>query len=1413
MVNVSQVNGATIKVKNGDAEITDGSKVEEGTALTLSYTLTDGYTFEYFTLNGNKVTGNTVVITENSTISANVTLNQHTVTITNPTGITLTAKNGNTTIASGSKVAYGTVLTLSNSLTTGYSFNNYTLNGNKVTGTAVTITSDATISASVIHDEYTLTIVSSEGGTITVSKTKAYYGDTITLTNTPSANYTFTSYTVNGSAISGSSFTMPAKHTTVSATFKYAGLYTAVSGSVSDDKTNATTGASNTIALKKSATFSSGTLSVSMKLAGQNNCDNGIVFSVTNPNNLSTFWEANVSYYFFFLSKDNTAYLGKVANGSWIVCGLSAITIDWSKSYTLSVSVQKNSSEDIIRCYVNNVLYVSYSDTNKLSGTQFGIRTGEKNIVYSAFETSTAIKGQNDSLSDFTTRNGSFASATNGLKSSAANSIAQRNNAQFKYGTLSVRVNMGGNASDCGLVFGLSSTASSFWEGAGTSYYFLFISSSGALCLGRTANGVWSSSGWEQISGFSASAGYTIKVVRDDTTVYAYVNNVLRITFADASPLTGTGYGVRAGSSGVTFDNFLNISSEWLNVTVPSDVTVKQGSFTGVNGSIKASQANSIATIKDVTNGTLSVNVTGVTNGDSGVVFGYTDNSNYYKFYTHRVNQTVQLALVQNGTTTVLYSNYLSAGYYESGSFTFKVVIVNNKAYCYFFNTLYTTVNIALAGRAVGMYSANPGTFFNNYSVSSDNTVTTCDTLLFGHSYFELWDDWRDDFAYVQSNVSGFGTYTNIGIGGSVASQWLNFKDALLCYNFKKAIYMIGINDLSAGVSPSATVGYVSELLLYLKQQIPDLTVVLVGIAQCNARHTDYANFGGVDVHTQVTETNALYRQFTAQYDWINYAETENLFCDSNGNPQTKWFKDGLHPTSGTNHGSSTDGYRELLIPAIISAWNGENQPTITEEEKSALLLNAKNIKISSLSNYSSYAYRASERATSQPIYDEAVSKINACATVDAVNALDLSSYITRLKAIKNNAQYMMEEMLALTYTNDGSNFSDYLWETNVATNSIKTSSGTTYNMSDYGHRLNSAVTYSDVSFTFKMSEISGVVATGGVMFRAKQTSTRGIDGYYVNLVSDANYVQIWYFNNAYNAGGTPTLTYLGGWVYPGSVINTTFRVIVRGSICYVYEEETYLSQGEDAYGCYADLSNNGQYAVYEEGYLGVLGWNNVSFKLNLSDVVGNGVSYYATQVVNGITSNSNVYANATNITDNCGRLNTKNGCFSLYNANATDFKMEISVTGVSSTGLPFVEANNTQAGFLFRAKKNASSGGIDGYFINFVADTNRQYVQLWYLKNGFNYSGDGAQEIYTYIGGWIFSETSSDTVVGNTFIVNVTDSTIKIRTMQREGVELTLAGNSQGFNYNYDVYSNGGFGIVTYHSLNLAFNSITLKK
>lgn len=126
----------------------------------------------------------------------------------------------------------------------------------------------------------------------------------------------------------------------------------------------------------------------------------------------------------------------------------------------------------------------------------------------------------------------------------------------------------------------------------------------------------------------------------------------------------------------------------------------------------------------------------------------------------------------------------------------------------------------------------------------------------------------------------------------------------------------------------------------------------------------------------------------------------------------------------------------------------------------------------------------------------------------------------------------------------------------------------------------------------------------------------------------------------------------------------------------------------------------------------------------------------------------------------------------------------------------------------MFRTTKNANSGGLNGYFLNFVADETHQYVQIWYINNGYNYSGDGAGETYTYIGGWIYPGN----VVGTTFTIKVENDTVYISSAsQSDVIEVTLSGNSQGFSYNLPVYAYGGFGILTYHSLDLNFNSIIL--
>lgn len=60
--------------------------------------------------------------------------------------------------------------------------------------------------------------------------------------------------------------------------------------------------------------FDEGTIQVT--LSSPTASDSGIIVCL-NSNANTTFWEINVSYYFFFINIEGSAYLGKVNNGTW----------------------------------------------------------------------------------------------------------------------------------------------------------------------------------------------------------------------------------------------------------------------------------------------------------------------------------------------------------------------------------------------------------------------------------------------------------------------------------------------------------------------------------------------------------------------------------------------------------------------------------------------------------------------------------------------------------------------------------------------------------------------------------------------------------------------------------------------------------------------------------------------------------------------------------------------------------------------------------------------------------------------------------------------------------------------------------------------------------------------------------------
>lgn len=685
-------------------------------------------------------------------------------------------------------------------------------------------------------------------------------------------------------------------------------------GGYRKDNDNLITTQDSTLVIKNDSTFEQGTISCDINLNG-NSGDNGIVFGLINDNELDRFWEnQGIYYYFFFISVNGTAYLGKVNNQTWINCSETIIpNLNRSKTYNLKVSREIHDDYASINCYIDNQLFASYLDYDHYNGKGYGIRSAKSNVQYSNLSLSDEIFDSTVKINGFTVANGAFENKDDSIVSSVGNSIAEKENGTFVYGTFEATINTNGQRGDNGIIFSITpNDTHTYWE-SNASYYFFFININGYAHLGRVEFGSWVDCDIQYIPGYNANNSYKLKVEKTDSSINCFVNDSQYITYTDSFPLEGTGYGLRSALSNVSYSDISCSSTGTIEETYPNDIEVVNGKFTGKDGAIKSKLGGSIGLIKGKTlkEGTFATQIKAISTKRSGLIFNYTkngSNESYYRFVTKKENQAIEIDKVVNGQVTNLYSNYLSAGYSSGTTYSFKVVISGNEAYCYFSNILYYVASIESIDGRIGFYSEGASTCFSNYTTTGTKDITKVNTLLFGHSYFELWKNYQQDLSNTLTTYN-LGTCTNIGIGGSIASQWDHFKESLVKYEANTVIYMIGINDLSGRISPTSIMTSVQNTLSFMKDKNPDLNVVLLSVNHCPARS---------NIRSEISNTNQLMKSYCQTNEWIKYAELEYAFCNNGSTPDSYWFTDGLHPTEA--------GYREKIVPAINNALAGNNQ-------------------------------------------------------------------------------------------------------------------------------------------------------------------------------------------------------------------------------------------------------------------------------------------------------------------------------------------------------------------------------------------------------------------------------------------------------------------------------------------------------
>ena len=184
-----------------------------GTTVKLTATPAEGYTLDYFTLDGARINGNTFIMpARNVDVSAVFTANAYGITVVQPTGGTVSA--------SATSATAGTTIELTANPAEGYTLDYFTLDGERINGdTFIMPARNVEVSAVFTANAYSITVVQPANGTVSASKLSAFFGEAVELTAVPDEGYELSHYVVNGAANNGGTFTMPARDVIVTAVF------------------------------------------------------------------------------------------------------------------------------------------------------------------------------------------------------------------------------------------------------------------------------------------------------------------------------------------------------------------------------------------------------------------------------------------------------------------------------------------------------------------------------------------------------------------------------------------------------------------------------------------------------------------------------------------------------------------------------------------------------------------------------------------------------------------------------------------------------------------------------------------------------------------------------------------------------------------------------------------------------------------------------------------------------------------------------------------------------------------------------------------------------------------------------------------------------------------------------------------
>lgn len=188
-------------------------------------------------------------------------------------------------------------------------------------------------------------------------------------------------------------------------------------------------------------------------------------------------------------------------------------------------------------------------------------------------------------------------------------------------------------------------------------------------------------------------------------------------------------------------------------------------------------------------------------------------------------------------------------------------------------------------------YNAEKANKANNFELLNTGYCINHQTVLIGDSITELFN--HTELFQKYTEKTGLKVY-NRGISGDTSDRLIErFENSVLNLQPRNAVLLIGINDLNAGADISFITDNIEKMINFLQEGCSGVNIILQAVYPINKKINK-----GMRTNNKTILLLNTYLKRLAERKNIHFIDFTNSLSDENGNFNSRYTYDGLHPNA-----------------------------------------------------------------------------------------------------------------------------------------------------------------------------------------------------------------------------------------------------------------------------------------------------------------------------------------------------------------------------------------------------------------------------------------------------------------------------------------------------------------------------------